>query len=77
MNSRHNPDPASRRLFRAEHTRLLGEYYREGRATPGIGPRDRLLMAACRFTPFAYHLYNWVKWRLVRRNPDVRFGEIK
>jgi glycosyltransferase involved in cell wall biosynthesis len=77
MNSRHNHDQASRRRFRAEHAPLLREYYRQATATPGISIRDRLFMTMCRHTPLAYHLYNWVKWRLVRRNPTVRFGEIK
>jgi glycosyltransferase involved in cell wall biosynthesis len=77
MNRRHNRDADSRRRFRDEHRVLLRKYYREAMATPGISPRDRSFMTACRFTPTLYHLYNWLKWRIVRSERTVRFGEIK
>ncbi len=77
MNRHHNPDPGSRRLFHREHTALLRRCYREAVVSQGIGAKTRLFMWLCRYAPFIYHLYNWLKWRVARGERGVRFGEIK
>jgi glycosyltransferase involved in cell wall biosynthesis len=77
MNRRYNRDASSRRTFHTEHSALLKLYYREALATPGISAKHKVLMTLCRFTPPVYHLYNWLKWRVLRGEKNVRFGEIK
>ncbi len=77
MNRRYNRDPVSRKTFHTEHRALLGRYYREAVSTPGVSFRDKVFTTACRFAPLLYHLYNWIKWRVVRGERNVRFGEIK
>lgn len=77
MNRRHNPDPASRRAFDSAHRPLLRRYYREAMLSPGIDAKTRLFAWLCFRTPSLYHLYNWLKWRVVRGERSARFGEIK
>ncbi len=77
MNRRYNRDADSRRAFDREHRPLMRRYYREAMHTAGVSSRHRMLMSACRFTPTLYHLYNWLKWRVVKGERNVRFGEIK
>lgn len=77
MNRRYNRDDASRRAFRAEHSVSLRRYYREAVGTPGVSLKDKAFMTLCRFWPWAYHLYNWLKWRVLRGEKNVGFGEIK
>jgi hypothetical protein len=77
MNRRYNRDEASRRSFHAEHSALLRRYYREAANMPGVSAKDRVMMWARRFAPPLYHLYNWLKWRVVRGEKSVRFGEVK
>ncbi len=77
MNRRYNCDASSRKAFHTEHTTLLRRYYREAMRMPGIGAKERFFMSACRFMPLLYHLYNYLKWRVVRGEGGVRFGEIK
>jgi len=77
MNRRHNPDPASRRDFERTHAAEMRRVYAEARRTPGVGARDRAMMWVRMYTPPLYHLYNWLKWRVVRGEKHVRFSEIK
>jgi glycosyltransferase involved in cell wall biosynthesis len=77
MNRQYNREELSRRAFKTEHTALLRRYYREAMATAGVSLKDKIFMTACRFTPTLYHLYNWLKWRILRGERTVRFGEIK
>jgi glycosyltransferase involved in cell wall biosynthesis len=77
MNRRYNRDADSRRSFHSEHSALLRRYYREALATPGVSAKERAFMALCRFAPPVYHLYNWIKWRVVRGEKNVRLGELK
>ncbi len=77
MNRRYNRDPASRRAFATEHSAFLRRYYREAMAADGVSFKQKVFMAMCRFTPPLYDLYNWLKWRVLRGERNVRFGEIK
>ncbi len=77
MNRRHNRDAASRAAFAAEHKQLLRRYYRDAKATKGLSARDRLIIAVCRFAPIVYHAYNYLKFRVIRRDRTVKYGEIK
>jgi glycosyltransferase involved in cell wall biosynthesis len=77
MNRRYNRDKTSRREFHREHRAQLRRYYREAMCASGVSLRDRLFMTVCRFTPLLHSLYNWLKWRVVRGNRRVRFGEIE
>jgi glycosyltransferase involved in cell wall biosynthesis len=77
MNRRYNHNPSSRHSFHVEHSALLRQYYREAMVTPGISQKHKALIILSRFTPLLYHLYNWFKWRILRNEPHVRFGEIK
>lgn len=65
------------REFAAHHDALLRRYYRDALAVPGISLRNSAFMFSCRFVPLVYHTYNFLKWRLLRPNIPVRFGEIK
>lgn len=75
MNRRHNPDRASRREFSREHRRLMWRFYGQAVAARRVRLRDRLMMSVRVFLPPAFHLYNWLKFRL--RGLPVRFGEVK
>lgn len=77
MNRRYSNDPASRRAFHAEHSTLMRRFYREALSTPDIPTRDKIMMPVRIYAPFLYHLWAWIKWRIVRHDPGVRFGEIK
>lgn len=77
MNHRCNKDAESRKTFAQEHRRLFRRCYREAMLTGGVSPRDRLFMSMRRFAPPLFHLYNYVKWRIVRGNPNFRWGEYK
>jgi glycosyltransferase involved in cell wall biosynthesis len=77
MNRKYNRDGESRRRFRREHSSLLKKYYREAMTTAGVGGKDRIFMTMCCFAAPLYHLYNWLKWRIVRGERNVRFGEVK
>lgn len=77
MNRRYNRDEVSRRAFREEHHRLFRLYYREAMQTPGVSAKDRVFMSVRRYAPFVSHLYNYVKWRLLRGDRRHRWGEIK
>lgn len=77
MNRRYNRDPASRREFDREHRTLFRRYYHEAMHTPGVSAKDKAMMFVRRYAPQSYHLYNYLKWRIVRGNKQARWGEIK
>ncbi len=77
MNRRYNRDETSRLAFRAEHRILFRRCYREAMATAGVSAKDKVMMTARRYAPFLYHLYNWLKFRVLRGDGTVRFGEVK
>lgn len=77
MNRRYNGDAASRRAFHVEHSSLMRRFYREARLTPGVTARDKVMMRVRIHTPLLYHLWAWFKWRILRGDRTVRFGEIK
>ena len=77
MNRRYNGDTESRRAFATEHSALLRRYYREAMAADDVSFKEKIFMTMCRFTPPLYDLYNWLKWRVLRGERNVRFGEIK
>ncbi len=43
----------------------------------GVSGKDKLMMTVRVYAPPLYHLYVWLKWRIVRGEGNVRFGEIK
>lgn len=77
MNRKYNHDAASRREFNTEHRRLRNIYYREAMATDGVSTKTKLFMTLCRLAPSVYHLYNWLKYCVIRGDRTLRFGEIK
>ncbi len=77
MNRKYNTDEASRKEFRRTHRRLFREYYREAMRTPGVSAKDKAFMTARRYAPLVSHLYNHIKWRVVKGNRNARWGEIK
>ncbi|MDR2891159.1 MAG: glycosyltransferase [Alistipes sp.] len=82
MNRKYNRDADSRRAFAREHRALRRRYYREAMAATkngvaGIDCKTRLFMGLCRYAPGLYNLYNWLKWRVVRGEGSVKFGEVK
>ncbi len=77
MNRRYNKDAESRKAFHKEHRHLFRLSYREAMRTPGVNAKDKIFMTVRRYAPFVSHLYNWVKWRLVRGEKNHRWGEIK
>jgi glycosyltransferase involved in cell wall biosynthesis len=77
MNRRYNSDPRSRSDFAKTHTTLLHRYYREAMHTAGVGAKDKIFMTLRRYAPFAYNLYNYLKWRVVRGDRNHLWGEIK
>ena len=77
MNRRYNKDRESRREFAREHRGLFRLAYREAMRIPGVSAKDRVFMTVRRWMPPLSHLYNWVKWRLVRGERNHRWGEVK
>ncbi len=77
MNRRYNKDSVSRKEFRRKHRALLHRYWREAAADPNTAAKTRPFLAACRWTPFLYHSYNYLKWSVMRGNNNLRWGEIK
>ncbi len=51
--------------------------YRETLSTPGVPVRDKIIMPVRIYTPILYHLWAWIKWRILRHDHNARFGEIK
>lgn len=77
MNRRYNGDPDSRRAFQREHRALFHRYYRQAMHTPGVSAKDKVFMTARRYASPLYHLYNWLKWRIMRGDRNHRWGEVK
>lgn len=77
MNRRYNRNAARRGEFHAVHTALLHRYYGEAMRTEGVSVKDLVMMSVRRFVPPLYHLYNYLKFRIVRGERNVRFGEVK
>jgi glycosyltransferase involved in cell wall biosynthesis len=77
MNRRYNTDGVSRREFAATHRALLHRYYREAMRAKGLPAKERLFITLCRYAPLLFNLYNWLKFRVLRGDATVRFGEVK
>lgn len=77
MNARYNTDKKSEREFSCRYKAMQRDYYRLAVALPSTSAGQRLYLWADTYVPFAYHLYNFVKWRIVRRNKDAVWGSIR
>ena len=77
MNGRYNEDEASRREFARKYGALQREYYRASVALPSTSVAEKLYLWADTYAPPAYHLYNFVKWRIVRANREAVWGSIR
>ncbi|MDR2912185.1 MAG: glycosyltransferase [Alistipes sp.] len=78
VNRRYNRvQGTSRRDFHCEHHVLFRRYYREAMALSGVSTKDLVMMTVRRFVPPLYHLYNYLKFRVLRRDCTIRFGEVK
>ncbi len=77
MNRRYNPDMASRRTFAEEHKEMFGRYFREAINVPNVSAKDRIMMTFRRFFPPLYHSYNFLKFRILRGDKTVRYGEVQ
>jgi glycosyltransferase involved in cell wall biosynthesis len=77
LNRHYTKDPRVRAEFDETHTALFHRYYREAMHTAGMSFKNRLVMSACRFVPFVYNLYNYLKVRVVRGNRRARWAELR
>ncbi len=77
MNGRYNSERTSRRSFDIRYRAMQREYYGKAVCLGSTTPRDRLFLWTDTYAPFAYHLYNFVKWRIVRGNRQAVWGSIR
>ena len=77
MNRRYNGDRASRREFCRRYKKMQREYYRAAATQPSTSMTDKLYLWADTYAPFLYHLYNFIKWRIVRGNREAVWGSIR
>ena len=76
MNGHYNSDDVSRREFSAAYGRMQKEYYRKAAGLSSTGMKDRIFLWADVYATFCYHLYNFVKWRILRGNKEAVWGSI-
>jgi glycosyltransferase involved in cell wall biosynthesis len=77
MNRRYNSEPVSRRDFERAHRVLMHDYYREAMGISDVSVKDKVMMTTRRYAPLFYHIYNHFKFRVLRGDGNVRFGEVK
>ncbi len=77
MNARYGRDRAEKQEFAKEHRRLLRRNYRRAIFAQKIKFRDRVLMTVRLVVPPVFHVYNYLKFRILRGDRSVRYGEVK